>query len=128
MSKVKEIETKQGLIVGRDSVYMKGTEIDERFSKFKLTTDSNIGGVRYSGVIFTFNLSLAMKRTLLDSWLYSDGSPNLAESTSFFETLNSDWIASLKELNDGSYRHITLQTYDFVYEFACEDFEVVIPT
>ncbi|MBU6955972.1 hypothetical protein [Hahella sp. HN01] len=112
-------DTILGKIEGRDAIGKVVTVVDDIASKFSLNVNVN-----NMDVTFEFESCMAMKRMLIDFWLYDDLNPNLLKSTCFFEVVDSLWIKGMYGADEAGLKHIVVQTYDFVYEFACKGYDV----
>lgn len=119
------IETPLGRLDGRDCIYLHGFAFE--YGPCTLVLDGSINGnlcsIKQPGrsILYTLRFSgvLAVKMVELDlcDWSFE---------SSFDEVRDSEWVRLLGGKVTAAFRHFFVQTYDFVFDVVCEDYEFVL--
>lgn len=125
MSRHVPIETALGYLYGRDCVFLHRLTFEDRTRMLVLV--GNINGnlcttrqpKRFVPYTLRFRGVLAVKMMELDSfgWDYE---------SSFDEVHDSEWVHTLGGKVTPEHRHFFVQTYDDVFNVACEGYEFEI--
>ena len=121
------IETALGRLDGRDCIYLDHFTFEDGTSTLVLdgSINGNLCATRQPGRFVPYSLRfrgvLAVKMVELDSCDWSSES-------SFDEVHDSEWIRSLGGKVTTARRHFFVQTYDFVFDVACEGYEFEVQT
>ena len=124
MNKHVPIQTKLGILRGRDCIYLDKANFNDGMNTFILKGDINgnlcskerLGEeIPYKAI---FRGVLALKMVELDSW-------DCNSESSFDEIVDSSWIKSLGGKVTESHHHFLIQTYDEVFEIVCTQVDFV---
>ncbi len=119
------IETSLGHLYGRDCIYLDGFEFEEKMGTLVLDgcINGNLCATKQPGRFVPYTLRfrgvLAFKMVELDScdWDFE---------SSFDEVRDSDWIPLLGGKVTAAHHHFFVQTYDYVFDVVCNDYEFEI--
>ena len=132
MFEFQSVQTKIGLLVGRDAIFLN----EYRSNGHELTVEGEFSGTLASEgkdnysypYIITFSGVQAIKVTELDAYESSTSSEGWSP-TSFDQVVSSVWIkelnTSMSKINDSD-KHFIFQTYDYVFEIICPEYNLEI--
>lgn len=126
MNTYKPMNTEQGVLAGRDCIYLTEINYDVKIRNLTLKgvvnnyiSDKTLLDKRFSEYSLTFTGVLALRITELDSWEEIMDDEYFKVESSFDEVLNSNWIKKLGGKVDSNHHHYLVQTYDDVFDIVC---------
>jgi len=127
--KVKHIETKLGYLQGRDCIHLDEVKFDEQLKLLSLsgainTYDHNETDDGFRDYKITFRGIEEYKSTPLDEWTVHHR--HCFNHSSFYE-VGLDILTKVKKtMKNDITKRIVIQTYDFVFEIKCLDYDIHI--
>lgn len=121
------IETKIGVLKGRDAIYLDTFDYDGSDLFVRGMMNGNLASNTTERDIFysiRFRGVLALQVLELDSWFHLGWSSN--RESSFDEVINSRWQASLGGKVMPEHQHYSFATYDDIIDVVCHGFELCL--
>ncbi len=131
MAEICPIETRLGVICGRDSIYLDEVTYDYAHRKVRLSGEIN-GALCSSSnddSIIKYKLEFlgiyVFKLAELDLWCELTDIDFCI--TSFGEIKNSALSAQASKVEGANLKHYLIQTYDDVFEIVCKEYKFELP-
>jgi len=129
MTIVRPVETKYGLLNGRDSIFLDTVSMGNRTNRLLLKGEfsgslcSKPASEKWIPYELIFEWVIASKITELDTW---ESQASCCNETSFDEIIDSEWLKKIGSKKTSEHKHFIILTYDDVVEVICKSYNLAL--